>query len=236
MSKYRHRATFPALILALLLACSLLLFAYHQLHERTTLPPERNLSKIGIELTQEQRTIDLHELKAHGVDFVYLRATQGRSYFDDNYDFYRSQLQGMQLPFGTVVYFSNESTVHQQLAFYQRKVGSNSGALPVMLVPAPGQAERTQSFQQKMGQFAQALLQTGKQVLVADVCASKYLPQGAQRMYTGKKLQPTNGYAFWRYTQMGRVNKVAQLKRGVTMFAYLGSSQRFNQLYLQQLR
>ena len=89
-------------------------FAYRSLPKRTTLPTGSNLSVVGVKLDQYRDSVDLHKLQAAGISFVYLRATQGKSYFDDEYDRYRSQIQGTNLAFGSVLYFSDESTVKAQ--------------------------------------------------------------------------------------------------------------------------
>lgn len=192
------------------------------------MPADRNMSTIGIELSQDQGTVDLQVLKKQGIDFVYLHGTQGRSYFDDNYDLYRDQLQGIAMPFGTVVYFSNESTVKQQLAFFNKKIGRQAGELPLMIVPAV--SDRSPEFLQAMGHFADRLQQQGQAVLVSDVCPAKYLPQGAQRLLTSQGAKQ-KGYSFWCYTSNGRVKHIEQLQGQTTMFAYLGSDGNFSRLY-----
>lgn len=233
MARYHHRATLPALLVCFFLAVGLLFFAWHQWRTRTTLPPNANLSRIGVELNQQQGVIDLQQLKKHGIDFVYLRSTQGRSYFDDNYDLYRDQLQGGLLPFGTVVYFSNQSTVRQQLAFFERKVGRQSGELPVMVVPAA--ADRSDRYLQAMSRFAAQLEQAGRSVVVSDACPRKFLPAQTQRLLTSRQLKLGNRCAFWRYTQNGRVKNMPQLSSQATMYAYLGDAGEFDHLYERNL-
>jgi lysozyme len=192
------------------------------------------MSTIGVELTQEQGFVDLQALKKHGIDFVYLRGTQGRSYFDDNYDLYRDKLQSGVMPFGTVVRFSNESTVAQQLAFFNKKIGQQAGQLPVMIVPAVN--DRSPKFLQAMAKFAAALQKQGQAVVVSDVCPAKYLTKSTQRLLTGAQANNSSSrYTFWRYTEQGRVKDVDQLAGKTTMFAYLGSSGSFSRLYEQNL-
>lgn len=232
MARYHHRATLPALLVCLLIAAGLLFFAWHQLKTRTTLPADSNMSTIGVELSQDQGMVDLQLLKKQGIDFVYLHGTQGRSYFDDNYDLYRDQLQGIAMPFGTVVYFSNESTVSQQLAFFNKKIGKQAGELPVMVVPAV--SDRSAKFLRAMARFAAALQKQGQAVLVSDACPAKYLSKGTQRLLTSRQ-DDKQGYAFWRYTENGRVKKIDQLQGQTTMFAYLGSSGNFSRLYENSL-
>lgn len=114
MPHFRHRSTLPLIIISLICVICALFFAYRSLPKRTTLPTGSNLSVVGVKLDQYRDSVDLHKLQAAGISFVYLRATQGKSYFDDEYDRYRSQIQGTNLAFGSVLYFSDESTVKAQ--------------------------------------------------------------------------------------------------------------------------
>ena len=140
MPHFRHRSTLPLIIISLFLVIGALLFAYRTLPKRTTLPTGSNLSVIGVKLDQYRASVDLHKLQAAGVSFVYLRATQGKSYFDDDYERYRSQIQGTNLAFGSVLYFSDESSVRAQYKYFNKKTANNTGSLPILLEAAPGSA------------------------------------------------------------------------------------------------
>lgn len=95
MHRYRHKYTFPSIIILLILAFSGLVWGYFNMKQNTTVPRGSNMSVLGIELDQTKDYIDLHKLEKNGISFVYLRSTQGKSYFDDNYLLYRDQLQGL---------------------------------------------------------------------------------------------------------------------------------------------
>ena len=106
----------------LVLAVAGLFIGFLNFRRQTTLPSNSNTSAIGVELTQDFDYIDLHKLQANGISFVYLRGTQGQSYFDDNYLSCRDQIQGTKLAFGTEIYFSNQSTPQQQYQYFVKKV------------------------------------------------------------------------------------------------------------------
>ena len=151
---FRHRSTLPLIIISLICVICALFFAYRSLPKRTTLPTGSNLSVVGVKLDQYRDSVDLHKLQAAGISFVYLRATQGKSYFDDEYDRYRSQIQGTNLAFGSVLYFSDESTVKAQYRYFNKKTNSNTGSLPILLEAAPGSNSNKLSFWKHMGQLA----------------------------------------------------------------------------------
>lgn len=82
------------------------------------MPPSSNSSAIGIQLNQDVDYVDLHKLQSNGISFVYLKATQGRSYFDENYLSYRDQILGTKLAFGSMITYSNESTPLQHYRYF----------------------------------------------------------------------------------------------------------------------
>ncbi|EFG54774.1 lysozyme [Lactobacillus amylolyticus] len=232
MKRFHHKFTLPLILTLLVLAVAGLFIGFLNFRRQTTLPSNSNTSVIGVELTQDFDYIDLHKLQANGISFVYLRGTQGQSYFDDNYLSYRDQIQGTKLAFGTEIYFSNQSTPQQQYQYFVKKVGNNSGSLPIMLIPAV--ASTKSSYLSKMGQLAEKLMQSGKKVIVAvDYHYAKFFPAKTQFITSGSKQPNKMKYAFWRYTTNGRVKDVSGLEKGVTMFSYNGSVTQYKQKYGQ---
>lgn len=230
MHRYRHRYTFPAIIVLLVLALAGIIFAFMNSHKNTTVPRGANMSVLGIELDQNKDNIDLHELQQNGISFVYLRSTQGKSYFDDNFLMYRDKVKGTDLSYGTIITFSNQSSVNDQYQYFMKKVGQDTGNLPIMIVPAIN--TDNSKFWKDMGRFSNLLTSQGKKVLIAGPYQEKkYFPQGTQFLYTGASLKNKKEYAFWCYTQAGRVKNVEYLDSDVTMFAYIGSMANYQQLY-----
>ena len=80
--------------------------------------------------------------------------------FDDNYLLYRDQLQGTNLNFGTIISYSDETSNEEQYQYFLNKVGTNTGTLPVMIVPAT--SNLTKTYWQRMGRFAQMINNLGK--------------------------------------------------------------------------
>ena len=162
-----------------------------------------------------------------------MRSTQGKSYFDDNYLLYRDQIQGTNLNFGTIIAYSDETSNQEQYQYFLNKVGTNTGSLPVMIVPAA--SHLTKSYWKRIGIFAQMINNLGKRVMIAgDYRYHNYFPEGTRFLYTGASLKDRRHYAFWCYTQNGRVKNIDNLERNVTMFAYIGTNTQYEQLYGQQ--
>lgn len=87
----------------------------------------------GVLINQDNGYIDFISLANSGQKFVYIRATQGATYTDDNYvdNFQRSQGSGMQV--GVYHVFSTQSNINNQMKNFTREVGSNYGSLPPMI-------------------------------------------------------------------------------------------------------
>lgn len=118
MKRFQHKYTLPAILTLLILVIAFLLIGFFNFKRQTTLPPDANSSAIGIELNQDIDYVDLHKLQSNGVSFIYLKATQGRSYFDENYLSYRDQILGTNLAFGSEISYSNESTPMQHYRYF----------------------------------------------------------------------------------------------------------------------
>src|SRR5699024_11404630 len=103
---------------------------------------------------------DLQKLQSNGVAFIYLKATQGRSYFDENYLSYRDQILGTNLAFGSEISYSNESTPMQQYRYFFKQVGQNTGSLPILIVAAV--TTRSASDLGSLGQIGALLHAAGK--------------------------------------------------------------------------
>lgn len=230
MHRFQHRFTFPAIIILLLIVICGFLFAFFNMRTNTTVPRGSNMSVLGVELDQNTDGVDLHKLEHNGISFVYLRATQGKTYFDDNYLIYRDRLQGTKLSFGSIVTFSNQSSATEQFNYFEQQVGQNTGNLPVMIVPAV--KDNSAKYWNQIARFGQKLNNIGKRVLIAgDYTKKKYFPQGTDFLYTGASLHNKKEYSFWCYTQAGRVKNVDNLNSNVTMFAYIGGMSNYQAQY-----
>ncbi|WEV43176.1 GH25 family lysozyme [Lactobacillus sp. ESL0684] len=233
MKRFHHKFTLPAILILLVITIGLLLISLTNYKKQTTLPANSTASAIGVELNQDFGYLDLHQLQSNGISFVYLRSTQGRSYFDDDYLVYRDQILATKLAFGTVVAYSNESTPLQHYRYFMKKVGANTGSLPILIEPAV--SERNPRYLQQMGQFCQMLMQQGKSVMVdLEVKYQKYFPDNIKFMADSPKAPSRLQYAFWLYTNNGHVKNVAGLEEGgVTMITYNGTVTQYKQKYGQ---
>lgn len=231
MKRYHHKYTLPAILTLLILAIAFLLIGFFNFRKQTTLPPDSNSSAIGIQLNQDVDYVDLHKLQANGISFVYLKATQGRSYFDENYLSYRDQILGTKLAFGSMITYSNESTPMQHYRYFFNQVGNNTGSLPILIEPVNS---RSKKYLRSMAQFAGMLEKRGKSVIIdLDYKYHNYFAPQTKFMFSGAKSPNKLKYSFWRYTSNGRVKNVQGLENGVTMYSYNGTVSQYKQRYGQ---
>lgn len=232
LKRFHHKYTLPLILTLLILAIGAIIIGLFNYQQQTTLPNNTNTSAIGVELNQTYGYVDLHKLQANGISFVYLKSTQGRSYFDDDFMSYRDQVQGTNLSYGTIVYYSNESTPRQHLNFFVKKIGWRTGSLPIMIIPAV--SSRSAKYLHSLASFNYLLNSHGKKTIIAlNYRYHKYFDSHTQFLASGQSRPNQMQYSFWRYTTNGRVKNVARLEKNVTMFSYNGTALQYKQKYGQ---
>ncbi|TPR17301.1 hypothetical protein DY138_07550 [Apilactobacillus timberlakei] len=87
----------------------------------------------GVLVSQSDGYIDFVSLANNDQKFVYIKASQGSTYTDNNFsnNFNRSQGSGMQI--GVYHVFSTQSKIKSQLLNFTRAVGPNYGSIPPMV-------------------------------------------------------------------------------------------------------
>ncbi|UQS85589.1 hypothetical protein MOO46_03255 [Apilactobacillus apisilvae] len=95
---------------------------------------KNNYAVKGVLVSQYDGYIDFVSLANDNQKFVYIRASQGSTYTDDNFydNFSRSQGSGMQI--GAYHVFSTQSNIKSQLTNFTNEVGSNYGSIPPLIM------------------------------------------------------------------------------------------------------
>ncbi|GED80091.1 MULTISPECIES: GH25 family lysozyme [Amylolactobacillus] len=230
-SRFKHRYTMQAIIITLILALAGIGFAVYRLATATTYPDNNSAKIIGVLLDQSRGYVDFNQIEQEDIDFVYLRSTQGKSYFDDRYLENRDRLVVTQLDFGTAQYFSNESSVEEQFNYFREKVGRNTGILPVLIIPAADY--HGAKFWRKMAEFTRLLKDSGDDavVLARRTEVARYFGSQPVEFIAPTKKKPglAQNYLFWRYTSTGRIRNMAQMD-DLTMLSFMGSQSDYSQL------
>lgn len=181
------------------------------LHLRNPRPNAQQYPQLGVRLSQTDGSQDFDALKKQQVSFVYLKATEGASYFDDNFDANYSQTTGSNLRVGVYHYFSFSSTPSNQAASFYKHVGGSIGDLPLAIevtnyTTVPKQAELTRNLQQLV-----TLLQThygvrvilmGTPTMLAKV---KSVAPTAGRMVISSEARAAKSAMFWEYAADAKI-------------------------------
>lgn len=87
----------------------------------------------GVAVSQNDGYLDFAALQNDGLKFVYMHATQGASYTDDNFSSNYERIIGTSLGVGVVHTFSFSSSASAQAAYFEKTVGDSIGNLPIAI-------------------------------------------------------------------------------------------------------
>jgi len=126
---HRFRRWLVVLILLVLAGAGYFGWYQWQAHQREQLA---NYPVRGVTLSQDSGYLDFQQLANH-VTFVYLQATSGATYTDDDFSDNYSRSQGASLKVGVIHTFSFTTSAKRQYHHFKATVGNNSGTLPIMV-------------------------------------------------------------------------------------------------------
>jgi lysozyme len=125
----RRRRQFIIVLVAVIVACAG--FFVYWFNFRTDRPSARTYPVLGVRLDQTDGYQDFNALHQAGVRFAYLKATEGASYFDDDYTANLHRASGTEVVTGAIHFFSFSSTPNAQADAFIKHVGTDVGKLPV---------------------------------------------------------------------------------------------------------
>ncbi|MFC6164561.1 GH25 family lysozyme [Lactiplantibacillus dongliensis] len=126
-AKWRHRL---GLVLILVLVAGLIWGGLQWLQFRRDAVVQ-GFNVRGVAVSQNDGYLDFAALQKDGLKFVYLKATQGASYSDDNFSSSYSRILGTSLGVGVYHVFSFSSSGQAQTAYFEKTVNDNVGNLPI---------------------------------------------------------------------------------------------------------
>ncbi len=123
----RRRRWLIGLLVLVVLVAGVFGWEQWQQHQRAQLAtyPVR-----GVTLNQDSGYVDFQQLSQKS-SFVYLQATSGATYTDDDFSDNYSRCQGADIKVGVAHTFSFTSTGAQQYAHFKDTVGQDTGTLPI---------------------------------------------------------------------------------------------------------
>ncbi|WP_052947964.1 GH25 family lysozyme [Aneurinibacillus tyrosinisolvens] len=171
----------------------------------------------GIDVSHWQGNIDWQKVAADGVQFVFIKATEGTTYFDPTFNEYAAGAKANGIHLGTYHYakFSNVAEAQAEVQYFLGKIAGISFDYPVVLdleenKKGASQAELTDAAVvflraiEKAGYFA--MIYTGEYFMSSALDASKLAPFAKWiAHYGGNLIQSAD---IWQYTSTGRVNGI----------------------------
>lgn len=86
----------------------------------------------GVTINQDSGYLDFQQLAKHN-QFVYIQATSGATYSDNDFSNNYSRAQGAAVKVGVMHTFSFSSSARRQIHHFEQTVGQQSGTLPIMI-------------------------------------------------------------------------------------------------------
>ena len=199
-----------------------LLFVWWQ--QRNPRPDAATYPVLGVRLDQTDGLQDFDQLRKCQVSFVYLKATQGSSYFDDQFNTSFNQATGSRLRVGVYHVFSFDTAPQAQAAQFIKEVGQNIGDLPIGIYLSYYREQKPTSawLTAHLSKFVTAIQQHDhRQVLLMGIPAilkavQKVTPQAPRWVISHQ--HPTGSGGFWQYTTGARLPNGPQASYRAAVF------------------
>lgn len=115
--------------------------------------PASNKPLHGIDVSHYQGRIVWPDVKAAGIKFVYLKATDGISYTDPLYAHNTAALESLDMPFGAYHFFEPRDTGERQARHFLKQVNVNKGSLPPALDVETSAGKKPEEIQAQVKQW-----------------------------------------------------------------------------------
>ncbi|MDO1605207.1 GH25 family lysozyme [Lactobacillus sp. YT155] len=174
-------------------------------------PSNQEYPVLGMMIDQSDGYQDFRVLKDHGVDFVYMKATEGSTYSDDNFESNFSRVKGSQIPFGFYHVVSFETPAKEQFRNIVDTVGQQRGSLPFVLhVSAYGKYAQAGIPKKKAEQNVRSLFNDIRNyyedVAIVQVdTKSEFLAKKFPRVWYASDQKPRNNWILWQYSSSTRI-------------------------------
>ncbi|WP_155286496.1 GH25 family lysozyme [Lacticaseibacillus zhaodongensis] len=181
------------------------------LMHRNPRPSNSSYPVLGVRLDQTDGFPDFDQLHQLDVRYVYLKATEGASYFDDNFSANYERASSSTMAVGAYHYFSFASTPAAQANYFFSKVGASIGTLPIGIqvseyTSLPAKA----TLGRNLTEFVNLMkVHYGQDcIIMASPKVLAYISEaapGTQRMQIGGSRREASRCQFWEYSSSAPV-------------------------------
>lgn len=198
-----------------------------------------NISTLfGIDVSHLQGDVDWQKVKAAGVQFVFLKATEGGTYTDPSFAAHRAALKALGLPCGAYHFFRPKGPVDKQIDNFINAVGKlQPGELPPVLdievpedwkgIAVPDRVKMIlqwlNAVEKRLGMRPIVYINNpmARDELASDPALAKYLLWLAH--YTTRPAptvpKPWSNWAFWQYSEHGTIDGINDKEVDLNRFA-----------------
>ncbi len=196
----------------------------------------------GVDVSHYQGEIDWDILSGKGIDFAFIKATEGSSYVDPTYDYNSCEAAKTGLKIGAYHFFSFDSAGATQAENFISAVGKGDGMLPPTVDLEPyGSYRRALPPKETVRPELDSLLVAlekyyGKKPIIYTTqrAYKKYLTGGYEEydiwirgVLTAPKLSDSREWTFWQYSDKGRLQGYSGEERFIDLNVFRGTREEF---------
>lgn len=201
----------------------------------------------GVDVSSYQGTIDWKKLSEQGIQFAYIKATEGSNFVDEQFKENYKNIQETNLKIGAYHFFSYDSDGETQAENFISNVEKIENMLPPVIdVEFYGDKKKNKPDKQKTQEQLQILIDKLKENY--EVTPIIYTTNEAYKLYISDnfneceiwirdivktpKLPDNRKWTFWQYTSREKLDGYNGQEKFIDMNVFNGSQEEFNQYLL----
>lgn len=196
----------------------------------------------GVDVSHYQGEIDWEVLSSQDIDFAFLKATEGSSYFDDTYEYNCIEARKAGLAVGAYHFFSFDSAAKTQAENFIGTVEPFEGMLPpVVDFEFYGEKQsnppKKSSVCEKLSEMLSLLEEHyGMKPIIysTEICYDTYLAGDFEEydiwirnVVTKPKMQDSRNWTFWQYTNRGLLDGYSGEEKFIDINVFAGTEEEF---------
>ena len=181
---------------------------------------------LGIDVSRYQAAVNWADLRANGIGFVYLKASEGESVPNPYFEQHRQGATAAGMPWGAYHFFRPETPVETQIQLFARALGSQTGDLPPVLDVEVDGGVPTDTLQARAVRMARAMeALTGRRPMVyagaafyRDRLAPALAPYPLWVAQYRDTLPDDDRWTVWQFTDAARLRGVGNQPVSLSVF------------------
>ncbi|MBQ3229744.1 MAG: hypothetical protein IJB49_01870 [Clostridia bacterium] len=242
--KIRSKNTYAVMIaaFALILIAAIVAMLFYNGVFLINNPSEEEYPVRGVDVSAYQGEIDWQTLGAQGIDFAYIKATEGSSHTDERFEFNHNEALKTELRIGAYHFFSFESGGDTQAAHFIATVPKTENMLPPAIdLELYGDFEKNRPDADKvtaeLDKFIAAVeahydikpIIYATEESYSHLLISRYdeLDIWIRGVYSKPKISDGRAWTFWQYTNRETLNGYNGEEKFIDMNVFNGSAEEF---------